>query len=223
MKKYKSQFFVLPENFTCTAHTGCMKTAENSLESIEKGYANGAQIVEFDLNFDKSGEPVLSHDEPHGGEVTLDEAFKKVSGYEKLKVNVDVKSVLHLEKVKPVAEKYGIAERIFFTGIHDGFVEKASETGVDYYLNVNVKSSSKHSEEYLLSLVQKVKDAGAIGINFNKNNASADLVKVFHENGLLVSIWTVDRKHKMNKILSFAPDNITTRKPHKLRKIITLK
>lgn len=223
MNKYKLQSLALTENFTYTAHTGCMKSKQNSLESIEKGYENGAGIVEFDLNFNETGEPVLSHDAPQGGEVTLDEAFKKVSEYENLKVNVDVKSDLYLEKVKPLAEKHGIADRIFFTGIHDGFAESARKTGVEYYLNVNVERPSKHSEEYLLSLVKKVKDAGAIGINFNHKNASAELVEIFHENGLLVSIWTVDRKHEMNKILSFAPDNITTKKPHKLRKIITEK
>lgn len=208
-------------SFIYTAHTGCMKTKQNSLESIEKGYENGADIVEFDLNFNKNGEPVLSHDEPIGGEVTLEQAFRKVSTYENLRVNVDVKKDLYLEKVKPLAEKYGISDRIFFTGIHDGFVKKASETGVDYYLNVSVEKSRKHTEEYLLSLVQKVKDAGAIGINFNKRGASKHLVEVFHNNGLLVSIWTVDRKREMKKILSFSPDNITTRKPDVLRKVIS--
>ncbi len=208
-------------SFTYTAHTGCMKTKQNSLESIEKGYENGAHIVEFDLNFNKNGEPVLSHDEPIGGEVTLEQAFEKVSTYENLRVNVDVKKDIYIEKVKPLAEKYGIADRIFFTGIHDGFVKKASETGIDYYLNVGVEKPGKQTEEYLMSLVEKVKNAGAIGINFNKRGSSKRLVEVFHNNGLLVSIWTVDRKRKMKKVLSFSPDNITTRKPDKLRKIIS--
>lgn len=220
MKKDKSQFFTLPVHFTCTAHTGCMGTEENSLESIEKGYENGADIVEFDLNFDKQGNPVLCHDEPAGGEITLDEAFKRVSEYESLRVNVDVKSDLHLEKVKPLAEKYGIADRIFFTGIHDGFVESARKTGVMYYLNVNVKKPLFRRKKYYLSLVERVKTSGAAGINFNKSNASDELVRTFHENRLLVSIWTVDKRTEMHKILSFFPDNITTRNPDELRKII---
>ena len=205
---------------TYTAHTGCMGTKMNSIESIEAGYENGASIVEFDLNYDKNGEPVLSHDAPKGGEVTLDEAFRKVATYENLRVNVDVKDDKYLEKVKPLAEKYGIENRIFFTGIHDGFVEKAKTTGVDYYLNVKVDAKRKQTEEYLQSLVKKVKDAGAIGINFQYRKATKKLVKAFHENGLLVSIWTVDSKMAMHRIIAFAPDNITTRKPDKLRKII---
>ncbi len=211
----------ISDNFTVTAHTGCMGTKANSLQSISAGYENSADIVEFDLNFDKNGEPVLSHDEPEGGEVTLDEAFSFVSRYENLRVNVDVKSDRYLGKVKPLAEKYGIENRIFFTGIHDGFVESASETGVEYYLNVNVDAGKKKNEEYIRCLVEKVKNAGAVGINFNKKSASYELVRIFHDNGLLVSIWTVDRKMKMSRILSFAPDNITTRKPSSLRKIVS--
>lgn len=207
-------------SFKYTAHTGCMGTKQNSLESIEKGYENGADIIEFDLNFNKNGDAVLSHDDPVGGEVSLEKAFQKVSTYDNLRVNVDVKNDSHLDVVKPLAEKYGIGERIFFTGIHDGFVKSASQTGVEYYLNVNVEKPRKHTEEYLLSLVEKVKNAGAIGINFNKKGASKYLAEVFHNNGLLVSIWTVDRKRQMKKMISLSPDNITTRKPDKLRKII---
>lgn len=220
MNELKNAENNLPANFTYTAHTGCVGTKENSLESIEKGYENGADIVEFDLNFDKNGNPVLCHDEPKGGEVTLDEAFSKVSEYENLKVNVDAKSDLYLEKVKPLAEKYGISDRIFFTGIMDEFVENARKAGVDYYLNVDVENPSKHSAEYLLSLVKKIKEAGAVGINFNKNNASSELVEAFHENGLLVSIWTVDSKTEMYEILLLSPDNITTRNPDMMKKIL---
>ena len=72
----------------------------------------------------------------------------------------------------------------------------------------------------MLSLVEKVKNAGAIGINFNHKSASKELVDIFHENGLLVSIWTVNNKLKMRRILTFAPDNITTRKPDKLSKFV---
>ena len=88
----------LPKNFTITAHTGCMKTEENSLESLRVGAENGANIVEFDLYFTEKGEPVLSHNKPVGGEITLDEAFEYISKIENIKVNVDVKTCDALEK-----------------------------------------------------------------------------------------------------------------------------
>lgn len=219
LKKMKTN---LPEKFTYTAHTGCVKTPDNSLAAIEEGVKYGADIVEFDLNFLPDGTPVLSHDKPKGNEVTLDEAFKKISEYESIKVNVDVKTTKNLKAVYPLAQKYGLEDRIFYTGINIDFVEavKKDSPEVPYYLNVNVEKPRKQTPEYLQSLVKTVKDSGAIGINFNKDHATKKLVEAFHENDLEVSIWTVNKKRKMYKILALAPDNITTRRPDKLQEIL---
>ena len=218
MLKMRKTVNNLPKDFTITAHTGCMGTVQNSLESIKAGARNGASVVEFDLRFTNDGEPVLSHDEPVGGEVTLDEAFKLISGIENIKVNVDVKTCDALWKVYPSAQKYGIEKRIFYTGVNEEFVEPVRKDSpeVPYYLNMKVNMWRKNSEKYILSLVEKVKSTGAMGINFKYTGASQKLVKIFHENGLLVSIWTVDDEKNMYRILSFAPDNITTRKPGEL-------
>ncbi|MBR5246417.1 MAG: glycerophosphodiester phosphodiesterase [Clostridia bacterium] len=222
LNEYKNAEIKLPQGFTITAHTGCMDTKENSLESIKKGIENGATVVEFDLYFTKDGAPVLSHDEPVGGEVTLAEAFEYVSKFDDVKVNVDIKTCDDLGKVYPLAVKYGIEDRIFYTGVKDDFVEfvKKDSPQVEYYLNVDVDKSKADNPDYILSLVEKVKNAGAIGINFNYKGATKELVKTFQENGLLVSIWTVDKEYNMWKIIGFEPDNITTRHPDKLSKIV---
>lgn len=222
LNQYKSNGINIPNDFTITAHTGCMDTEDNSLESIKKGIENGAQIVEFDLYFNAQGVPVLSHDEPKGNEITLDEAFEYISTFENVKVNVDVKTTDDLAQVYVLAEKHNVVDRIFFTGINEDFVEvvKKDCPQIPYYLNMDVDKSKNTDKEYLLSLVEKVKTEGAIGINFNYKSASKELVDVFHENGLQVSIWTVNDEYNMYKILSFGPDNITTRHPDKLSKII---
>ena len=225
LNEYKNADINLPQGFTITAHTGCMDTEDNSLEAIKKGVENGATIVEFDLYFTKDGTPVLAHDEPVGGEITLDEAFKYVSQFEDIRINVDIKTCDALDKVYPLAVKHGMADRIFYTGVKDEFVDvvKNDSPQVKYYLNVDVDKSKADDREYLISLVEKVKNAGAIGINFNYKSATKELVKIFRENGLLVSIWTVDNEYNMYKILSFEPDNITTRHPDKLSKIVSEK
>ncbi len=210
----------LPDGFTVTGHTGCMGTPANSLASITAAHDCGAQIVEFDLRFDKNGEPVLSHDEPTGNEFSLDEAFAKVSRFEGLQVNVDVKTTSHLEKVVPLAEKHGILERMFFTGITEDDVAAVREKcpGVPYYLNHPV--ANNQDKEYLVSLVNKVRDCGAVGINFHHSNLSEALIDAFRRNGLLVSVWTVNRSHDMRRVLSLGPDNITTKEPYKLRGLL---
>ena len=222
MNEYKNTEITLPKDFTITAHTGCMDTEENTLESIKIGSENGASIVEFDLYFTEDGEPVLAHDEPVGGEVTLDEAFEYISKIDDVMVNVDVKTCDALQKVYPLAVKYGIEDRIFYTGVNEEDVEtvKKDSPQVKYYLNVDVKASKADDEEYIMSLVEKVKNAGAVGINFNYKSATKELVDVFHKNGLLVSIWTVNDEYNMYKILSFNPDNITTRNPDELSRIV---
>ncbi len=213
---------VLPDGFTLTAHTGCVDTKDNSLEAIEKGASCGADIVEFDLYFDKNGTPVLSHDKPKGGEVTLDEAFKKVSELESLRANVDVKKTDNLKSVVELAEKHGISDRMFFTGVFlkDVEVVKRDAPGVTYYLNIDVAKPSKQTPEYLDSLVEKVKSSGAVGINMSKKNITKKLVDAFHENGLEVSVWTVNKKSEMYSVLLLGPDNITTRRPDMLKEII---
>lgn len=222
--KQKDIISSIPKNFTFTAHTGCMNTKDNSLESIDVGAQNGAAIIEFDLNFDKNGNPVLSHDEPKGNEVTLDEAFRKLSEYPQLKANVDVKRTVNLSAVQELAEKHGVLNQIFYTGIEEKDVNavKTQSPEIPYYLNMKVNvTAKKQTEEYIMSLVQKVKDCGAVGINFNKSNASKELVDTFHENGLLVSIWTVNSKKDLYRILSYAPDNITTKHPDRLNSILS--
>lgn len=207
------------KSMTITAHTGCVGTKENSLESIEKGVEYGAQIIEFDVQY-YDGVPVLSHDAPKGGEITLEEAFLKVKEYEDLKVNVDIKSVEYIHTVGEVAEKTSVKDRIFFTGINDDFVSAVKEKcpDIEYFLNVNVLPKRKQTDEYLEYLVKKVKDSGAIGINFNKKRATKHLVEVFRDNGLLVSIWTVNGYFQFRKIMSFGPDNITTKRPDKCKR-----
>ena len=174
------------------------------------------------MHFLSDGTPVLSHDEPQGNEVTLDEAFKRISEYKEVRVNVDIKATANLKAVYPLAKKHGIEDRIFYTGVSTEFLEavKKDSPEISYYLNVDVQKPGKQTPEYLESLVKEVKESGAVGINFNKDNATKELVDIFHENDLLVSIWTVNEEKDIYKILHLSPDNITTRSPDILEEIL---
>ncbi len=222
LSKLKKQIFSLPENFTITAHTGCIGTADNSLEAIEAGANNGVDIVEFDLYFTKDDEPVLSHDKPKGNEFTLEQAFEKVSEYPNFKANVDLKSYGSLEKVVSCAEKYNLQDRIFFTGIFLKDVEAVKKAcpNIDYYLNHSIEKRGNQTDEYIKNLVKTVKDCGAVGINCNYRNVTKKLVAAFKESGLQVSVWTVNDEKAMYKVLLLSPDNITTRRPDILKNII---
>lgn len=221
----RSQSVTLPRGFTVTAHTGCEGTADNSLEAIRKGYESGADIVEFDLNFTADGSPVLAHDSAEEYSVSLDEAFALIAELDRLYVNVDCKKTDNLSEVASLAEKYGIKDRIFYTGIEEKDVNAVNTQTpeVTYWLNVDVSRSKKNDTQYINSLCDKVISCGAVGINLNHKSCSEELVRVFHERGLLVSIWTVNSEYDMMKTLGYGADNITSRNPSKLKEIIEIK
>ncbi len=212
----------LPKNFTVTAHTGCEGTKDNSLEAIKAGANAGADIVEFDLRFDKDGRGILSHDETEGQAVTLEEAFELISSFEKLKVNVDCKTTDNLGEVYRLSEKYGITDRIFYTGIEEKDVDAArtQTPGITYFLNYPAKSLKKNNGKYIRSLISLTKEKGAVGLNIKYTRCSKKMVRLFREEGLMVSVWTANTPRVMKKCLSFAPDNITTRYPKTLIEII---
>lgn len=221
----KATDYTLPQGFTVTAHTGCEGTDDNTLETIHAGAAAGADIVEIDLHFLPDGTPVLKHDEPKASEAgtlpTLDAAFEVLASLD-VKMNVDVKSTDNIPAVLTLAEKHNVKDKIFFTGVEEKDVDaiKAGAPGVGYFLNIDVNKRKNTDPQYLSSLVDKVKDCGALGINLNFKGCSKELVDAFRQEKLPVSLWTANSKSEMYRCLALEPDNITTRKPSLLHEII---
>lgn len=213
----------LPEDFTMTAHTGCMGEKDNSLEAMQAAADAGAQIVEFDLNFDSNGVPVLSHDEPTGDEVTLEQAFDFLSKNPQLLANVDAKSTANLSEVQRLAKEHDVLQQLFFTGIEEKDVVAVNKQCPDipYYLNVDVDKSRINDSDYLEELSMKIIFSKAVGINMHKRAATKELCSFFHSRGILVSVYTVDGKYELYRVLTAGPDNITTRRPDRLSQILS--
>ena len=68
-------------------------------------------------------------------------------------------------------------------------------------------------ESYIKFLIEKTKDAGAIGINMTKENCNPKLVDKFRKEGLLVSVWTITDIEKDRIYLDSDVDNITCKNP----------
>ena len=205
-------------SFTVTAHTGCEGTKDNSLEAIKKGYDSGADIVEFDVHFNSVGEPVLAHDYAADDSVKLRDAFMLIAECDGLRVNVDCKTVDNLKAITKTAEECGVKDRIFYTGIEEKDVEtvKRDTPEVTYYLNKKIKMLKKSNKKYIKSLVNDVRRLGAAGLNISYKTVSEKMVNIFHEEGLEVSVWTVNTESAMKKIVPLGCDNITTRQPSML-------
>ena len=78
----------------------------------------------------------------------------------------------------------------------------------------------KSNEKYIRSLVSDVKRLGAVGINLRFKAVSKKMVDIFRQEGLMVSVWTVNTEKDMRKVLPLGCDNITTRQPSMLLEII---
>ena len=209
-------------NMTITAHSGCNGTELNSMASLEEGYNSGADILEFDLNFNKYGVPYLCHDELKGLEIKLEEAFIFLVNNQNVKANIDVKKTDNMPAVFQLINKYNLSNRVFFTGVKEEFVEavRTGCPGIEYYLNYKPEFLKIHCQQYINELMNKVKDCSAVGINMRHYYLSGKLVKTFHEQNLLVSVWTVNDRYFMQRAIYYGADNITTKNPMKLKRLI---
>ncbi len=221
IKSYEKNAIYLPAGFTITAHTGCNNTKDNSIASMKTGVSYGADIVEFDVSI-YNGEPVMSHDTPKGNELSVKEAFDFLSSQDTTKANVDLKTSENISKIYTYAKTYKVTNKIFFTGVEDVDVANVKEQcpGIPYYLNISIDKSKNEDDAYISSLISKVRNFGAVGINANYKGGSAKLTQEFQNSGLLVSYWGANDELSLNKVLEFSPDNITTKDPKMLTEII---
>lgn len=214
--------YVMPEGFTVTAHTGSMGTTDNTIHSIVAGIESGADVVEFDINDDGCGNPVLSHNKPVGGEPALEDAYRILQVYKNVRANLDIKVTSPLDKLQEITRDFGLTDRVFFTGIGTNFVADAQKKAPDipYYLNYSVNIAFKNSAYYCAELAEQVKKYGALGLNIHHSGVSQLLIDTLHKNGLQISVWTVNHEKDMKNYLNMGVDNITTERPDKLIKIM---
>ena len=193
-----------------TAHSGCMGTPQNSIASVKKGIESGADFIEVDLNFAEDGTPVLSHDSPKGGETLYKDALDVLKNSPKVEFNLDVKSTANLKEAIAMAERAGVADRIFFSGVKEEFVAEFKKQcpKARFYYNVNVGKRTDIGK-----LITRAKEIGALGLNLNYKGASEKLVRKCHDAGLLVSVWTVDKKKDIDRMKKLGVDCLATNNP----------
>lgn len=211
---------LLPAGFSITAHAGALGLPENTIPALLKVIESGVDIVEMDVSFRPDGTPVIIHkDAPKQNEgVPLIDAFKAVKVSRRIKVNLDLKSIKNLAAVQEYAEKEELLARVFFTGVDKSWVAPvmAQCKLIPCYLNASTDKKQRDSFEYAQSFAEKLLELNCVGLNCHFSEISKTLIDVLHDKGLLVSVWTLDKKSDMKKMFSMSVDNITTRKPKKL-------
>lgn len=213
----------LPGDFTVTYHAGAMHTKPNTLQSIICALDHGAKTVEFDVSFRPDGTPVIIHNSsPEANQgVLLSDALDIVAANKSCKINLDLKSTANLAEVDKLVKEKGLFERVFYTGVFEDWVEKVKKDSViPYYLNHSISKEEAASAKKIQALADKAKALGAMGINSKFTNANKMFIDITRENGLLISLWTVNKASDILRVIDLAPDNITTKKPHIIELLI---
>lgn len=213
----------LPNGFTVTYHTGAMHTKHNSIKSVRTAIDHGAKILEIDVSFRPDGTPVIIHDSsPNINQgIFLENALEAVAQSDTCMINLDIKSTANIGAIDELVKMYGLTERVFYTGVFYDWVDAVkSNSAIPYYLNHQITEQEANDISAAQAVADKAKALGAVGINANFRPATELFVETMHKNGLLVSLWTVNNMADMLNVLNLKPDNITTKNPHILKRLL---
>jgi len=222
-KSYDARTLRFVDGFTITAHTGAFDTKDNTIESIEVAVENGIKVVEVDVRQRPNGTLVMGHDiiVTNSDGVELSSAFDLIKGTDVM-LNLDVKESRELNALHDLIVEYGLTEQVFLTGIEQYQANAVLEhcPDVAFYINTIPSRIKIFNEDYQQEIIEMLDATGAVGINCSYANASRTLAELLHNNGYKLSVWTVDTTRQMKRALIIKPDNITTRDPEKLQKVI---
>lgn len=214
---------MLPEGFTITAHSGAFNTPDNSEEFVKKAVSESCAVIELDVSFRPSLLPVIIHsDSPSENEgIPLQKAFEIIAKHPGIKMNLDLKSFSNLPEIDKMLRAFELFDQAFFTGVSESTapIVKANSS-VPYFINVETTQGEKNKPALAERVADRIISAGGIGINSHYNSVSKEIVRAARLRGLKVSVWTANDVPAMRKCLMLLPDNITTRHPDKLKKLI---
>lgn len=223
-KSYDERKLEFVEDFTITAHTGAYNTEMNTIEFVETAISHNPQIIEFDVRRRPNGTVVMSHDivVTNNDGVELERALMLLQGTD-IKINFDIKETRVLNDLYSLLLDYNLVEQSFLTGIETYNVSAVKESDcaqMDYYLNYKPIKTRLFSDTYRQKLIELLEESGAIGINCNYKYANSQLSDLLHTKGYKLSVWTVDKERTAKKMLVISPDNITTKDPELIQRVI---
>ena len=203
-------------NYRVIAHTGCMNTKMNSLESIRAGIRAGASYIEIDIRFSPSG-PVLTHDPivPGNSYLSLEEALDVIRDVPGLNAALDLKEWDRVSEIAAILKTYDMLDRAVYLG---NFMEDMDQMlalggGIPCFPNVYPEQIRGLSEGELDCLAKKVRSAGAAAVGMNHIAVTKQAADAWHRHGVLLSVWTVDEPDEIEKMAAYGADFITSNRP----------
>lgn len=202
------------------AHTGCMGTKMNSRESILAGIQEQADYIEMDVRF-LGDRAVLTHDRPELGNeyLSLEEAVRLVRDAEPVRLALDLKEWDRIGEVAALLEQYDMLGRSIYLG---NFMEDMDAMmrwgkGVACFPNVYPEQAAGLDEDGRKSLAERVKRLGARAVGMNYRAVTPELIQALHEQGIMLSAWTVELETDMRRLMAWGADFITSDRPDLVR------
>lgn len=206
-----------------TAHSGADGTPDNSLAFVRYALETQADAFEVDVRRTDAG-LTLSHDAAGEGAPLLSEAMALAAAHPSIKINCDLKEPGLERETARLAETFGLAGRLIFSGTVDADVfadDPALSRCAEVYLNL---------EEYVPGLYWGWRDdpdfelraADTIGkvcarsgirtVNVYQGLVTRRFLERLRRDGLGVSAWTVDGPDEQEWFFRRDVYNMTTRR-----------
>lgn len=220
-----------------TAHTGCMKTPPNSIQSVIEGIKSGADVIEVDVRSTKGGSVVLLHDEhihtQHGMIRVQDVTFQELNDVTQTDkivrleevlplikesnrvINLDVKEDHAIDPMIKAVEQFKMRESSIISGCEKDRAAFLKGNFRPYQVLLNASKSlfEANKEDYESFIKETFQDAIAAsccGINIDYRICREELIAAAALRCLPVLVWTINEPHEMEKYMELGVHSITS-------------
>ena len=200
------------------------RVRENTLPSLRSAIERGADAVEFDVRLTRDGVPVLLHDRTlerlwghdlplgvlthaevrdltGGGVPTLREALAATAG-SRLMIDLPGATEESVRTVIGTVREYGAAERVYYCASATVMLAvRAADPAAEIAMTWTTVGPPGQA---LLDAVRPR------WLNYRFGLISPERVNRDHQDGLLVSAWTVDTGRNMRRLIRYGVDSLTT-------------
>ncbi len=203
----------MDKSYKVIAHTGCMGTMMNQLESVRKALEYEVDYIEVDVRFGADG-PILTHNLPEEGKgcILLRDVLPVIQKVPGVGIALDLKEWDRVRETVEVLDQYGMRDRAVYLGNFMGDMDHMKENGggVPCFPNVYREQIKGRSAKELDETAREAAKRGAQAVGMNYLAVTKEVVEAFHRHGVGVSVWTVDEQDAVTDMRDIGVDFITS-------------
>lgn len=223
---------------TGTAHTiksiahrgGCGYWPENTLEAFRNAASKGADGIELDARSTKDGYQVIHHDASFkvGSKKytvnkiklselqklkpsvpTLDEALEVIDSTG-LDIHLELKDTADGAKCVKAVKSHGLEDRTVYFSFYETQLKQVHKADPSATLGLSVNASEKYNGDALL---KKIEDLHISFLVANKDMMNQTVTDYWHDMGLLISVWTPNKRNEVKALCELGVDFILSDYP----------